>query len=173
MPEVRSCGNCGQPTSADARFCPNCGHRLVIDDAGDSTELHLGLRIRLAARRALAPDEAAAVAALPLRSAFLICQRGAGAGSRYLLDADRVTVGRHPDNDICLEDITVSRRHLELLRENHRYYVHDLASLNGTYLNHERVDLAVLDDGDEIRIGAFQLLFFGSPHRPLEGSADG
>jgi pSer/pThr/pTyr-binding forkhead associated (FHA) protein len=125
--------------------------------------LQLGLRGRQPPLPGLDADQAAAVAALPPGSAFLICHQGAGAGSRYLLDKDRIAVGRDRENDICLEDITVSRRHLELLREDHRYLVHDLASLNGTYLNHDRVDLAALTDSDELRVGAFRLVYYGSP----------
>ena len=89
-------------------------------------------------------------------------QRGPGAGSRYLLDTDLSTVGRHPESDIFLDDITVSRRHVEFRREDDSFRVHDVGSLNGTYLNGDRVDDAELQNGDEVRIGKFRLIFFAS-----------
>ena len=89
-------------------------------------------------------------------------QRGPGAGSRYLLDSDLSTVGRHPESDIFLDDITVSRRHVEFRREEENFRVHDVGSLNGTYLNGDRVDDAELQNGDEVRIGKFRLIFFAS-----------
>ena len=110
----------------------------------------------------LNPADAAAVDALPAGSALLVVQRGPGAGSRYLLDTDLSTVGRHPESDIFLDDITVSRRHVEFRREDESFRVHDVGSLNGTYLNGDRVDDAELQNGDEVRIGKFRLIFFAS-----------
>ncbi len=98
----------------------------------------------------------------PSGSALLVVQRGPGAGSRYLLDSDLSTVGRHPESDIFLDDITVSRRHVEFRREGESFRVHDVGSLNGTYLNGDRVDDAELQNGDEVRIGKFRLIFFAS-----------
>lgn len=167
MDENSTCGRCGQPAAAEARFCTRCGERLASEPSGETTQLYLGSRSHPWSVPLLDAAEAAAVAALPAGSAFLLCHRGPRAGSRYLLDQDHITIGRHPDNDICLEDITVSRRHLEFRREAHRYFVHDLASLNGTYLNGARVDLAAVSDGDEIRVGKFRLLFAASPARPV------
>ena len=95
-------------------------------------------------RASLNPADAAAVDALPSGSALLVVQRGPGAGSRYLLDTDLSTVGRHPDCDIFLDDITVSRRHVEFRRQDGGFRVHDVGSLNGTYLNGDRVDDAEL-----------------------------
>jgi pSer/pThr/pTyr-binding forkhead associated (FHA) protein len=102
------------------------------------------------------------VDALPAGSALLVVQRGPGAGSRYLLDTDLSTVGRHPESDIFLDDITVSRRHVEFRRSEDAFRVHDVGSLNGTYLNGDRVDDAALQNGDEVRIGKFRLIFFAS-----------
>ena len=121
-------------------------------------------RGRQVGRHLLTDEDATAVAALPADSAFLIAPHTAGTdANRYLLDTDHITVGRHPDNAIWLDDVTVSRRHLELLHEDHDFFLHDLASLNGTYLNGQRVELAALRDGDEIRIGKFRLFYYGSP----------
>ena len=113
-------------------------------------------------RAALDDDDAAAVDALPRGSALLVVQRGPGAGNRFLLDQDVVTAGRHPESEIFLDDITVSRRHVEFRREGESFRVHDVGSLNGTYLNGDRVDDAELQNGDEVRIGKFRLIFFAS-----------
>jgi pSer/pThr/pTyr-binding forkhead associated (FHA) protein len=101
---------------------------------------------------------AARVGALPGGSALLVVDRGPGAGSRFLLDRDTTTVGRS-DSDIVLDGITVSRRHAEFRRDGETFVVVDVGSFNGTYLNRLSVDLATLDDGDEIQIGKFRLIF--------------
>jgi pSer/pThr/pTyr-binding forkhead associated (FHA) protein len=90
----------------------------------------------------------------------LIVRRGPAAGTKYTLgDKDIVTVGRHPQSDIFLNDITVSRRHAEVRRDGDGYLVADLGSLNGTYVNRARVDSSPLASGDELQIGKFRLLF--------------
>lgn len=93
-------------------------------------------------------------------TALLISTRGAVSGSRYLLDEDEITVGRDPRADILLDDSTVSRQHAVFRRVNGQYSVIDAGSLNGTYVNRQRVDQAVLKNGDEIMIGKFRLVFF-------------
>jgi pSer/pThr/pTyr-binding forkhead associated (FHA) protein len=90
---------------------------------------------------------------------MLVVKRGPNVGSRFLLDADVVRAGRHPESDIFLDDITVSRRHVEIRREEEGYTVYDVGSLNGTYLNRERVDSGVLRNGDELQIGTFKLVY--------------
>jgi pSer/pThr/pTyr-binding forkhead associated (FHA) protein len=90
---------------------------------------------------------------------LLVVTRGPNSGSRYSLDEPLVTAGRHPDSDIFLDDITVSRRHAEVRRVDDGYEVADVGSLNGTYLNRERVEKGRLSDGDELQIGTFKLLF--------------
>ncbi len=101
--------------------------------------------------------------ALPAGSALLVVKRGPNAGSRFLLDQDVTTAGRHPDSDIFLDDVTVSRRHVEFHREGGGFSVHDVGSLNGTYVNREPVDQAVLAGGDEVQIGKFRLVFLTGP----------
>ena len=91
---------------------------------------------------------------------MLISTRGAVSGSRYLLDEDEITVGRDPRADILLDDSTVSRQHAVFRRVSGQYSVIDAGSLNGTYVNRQRVDQAVLKNGDEIMIGKFRLVFF-------------
>ncbi|TDV42617.1 glycogen accumulation regulator GarA [Actinophytocola oryzae] len=101
----------------------------------------------------------AGVDALPTGSALLVVKRGPNAGSRFLLDRDTTSAGRHPDSDIFLDDVTVSRRHAEFRREGGEFVVIDVGSLNGTYVNREPVDSAVLAGGDEVQIGKFRLVF--------------
>jgi pSer/pThr/pTyr-binding forkhead associated (FHA) protein len=109
------------------------------------------------ADQGLADDSA--LDALAAGTALLVVSRGPNAGSRFLLDADTVTVGRHPDSDIFLDDITVSRRHAEFRRGDAGFTVDDVGSLNGTYVNRDRVDHAVLAGGDEVQIGKYRLVF--------------
>ena len=111
----------------------------------------------------LTEPEMAAIEALPTGSALLIVRSGPTAGARYLLDADVMTVGRPPDADIFFDDVTVSRRHAEITRVGAAFEIVDQRSLNGTYVDGERVDRATLANGDEVRIGKFRLNFFGSP----------
>ncbi|MBD5787503.1 FHA domain-containing protein [Cellulosimicrobium terreum] len=121
----------------------------------------------------LAPDENAAVSALPRHSALLIMQRGPGQGSRFLLDADRTVAGRSERADIFLDDVTVSRKHAEFVREGSRFVVRDVGSLNGTYVNRSRIDAVTLATGDEVQIGKYRLTFHASPQAesPTDGPA--
>lgn len=111
----------------------------------------------------LSMADSIAVRALPPTSALLIVQRGPSAGARFLLDADRTTAGRATDADIFLDDVTVSRRHVEFLREGDGFAVRDVGSLNGTYVNRERIDRARLRAEDEVQIGKFRLTYHPSP----------
>lgn len=117
-----------------------------------------------APRGGLENDEKAAVAALPRNSALLIMQHGPGAGSRFLLDTPRTVAGRSERADIFLDDVTVSRKHAEFVREDDRFVVRDIGSLNGTYVNRNRVDAMELSRGDEVQIGKFRLTFYPSPN---------
>lgn len=110
----------------------------------------------------LSRDEQLAIEALPSGSALLIVKRGANAGARFLLDQDVTSVGRHPNADIFLDDVTVSRRHGEFLRDGIQFTVRDLASLNGTYFDGQRIEQIVVSDGAEVQIGKFRLTFFAS-----------
>jgi pSer/pThr/pTyr-binding forkhead associated (FHA) protein len=104
----------------------------------------------------------ATVEALRPGTALLVVLRGANTGARFLLDADTVTSGRHPDSDIFLDDVTVSRKHATFQREHGGFVVADVGSLNGTYVNRKRIDAAELHNGDEVQIGKFRLVFYGS-----------
>jgi pSer/pThr/pTyr-binding forkhead associated (FHA) protein len=118
---------------------------------------------QLAAMEAgMSASEQEAVAALPSGSALLVVRRGPNAGSRFLLDADLTTVGRHPDADIFLDDVTVSRRHAEFVRVGTSFQVRDLGSMNGTYFDGVRIESALLSDGAEVQIGKYRLTFSAS-----------
>ena len=103
-----------------------------------------------------------AVAALPAGSALLVVNHGAEAGSRFLLDKEVTTAGRHPNADIFLDDVTVSRRHAEFLRVGSTFQVRDLGSLNGTYYDGVRIESALLHDGTEVQVGKYHLIFLAS-----------
>ncbi|GAA5204561.1 FHA domain-containing protein [Microbacterium jejuense] len=111
----------------------------------------------------LGEAELDAIEALPSGAALLLVRSGPTAGARYLLDGDVTTVGRHPEADIFFDDVTVSRRHAEITRSGTTFDLVDQRSLNGTYVNGERVDRATLSNGAEVRIGKFRLNFFVSP----------
>lgn len=161
------CTSCGRQNPDDARFCSQCGTRLVappapaVGDIGDSTAtIQIGADKVETSDRQLNPVDEAAVDALPSGHALLVVQRGPGSGSRFLLDADQVNAGRHPDSEIFLDDVTVSRRHAEFHRSGETFTVSDVGSLNGTYVNRDRIDRVQLNDGDEVQIGKYRLVFF-------------
>jgi len=165
------CTNCGNANPDGARFCSQCGTPLVSE--GDSTatiSIAGSDRVEISSDRQLNPVDAAAVDALPLGSALLVVQRGPGAGSRFLLDKDVTTAGRHADSEIFLDDVTVSRRHATFTREGNTFTVADAGSLNGTYVNRDRIDTVVLKDTDEVQIGKYRLVFFQG-HEPAADRA--
>jgi pSer/pThr/pTyr-binding forkhead associated (FHA) protein len=147
------CRQCGHVNADDARFCQRCGSSLHPEDT----------------TAGLAPteiqDETGEDIYVPLDEltegqALLVVKRGPNAGSKLLIDKDVTTAGRHPESDIFLDDVTVSRRHAEVRRKDGRFEIHDLGSLNGTYVNRDRVESTQLANGDEIQIGKFKLVFF-------------
>jgi len=174
------CTNCGHDNPEGSNFCGQCGAALRAQTGanaggtvpgapaqptrtptGDTTKTIPAVTDDRDAE-VLSPEEEAAVGALPRGSALLIVQRGANAGSRFLLDTDSSTVGRHPDSDIFLDDISVSRRHATFVRTPQGTVVRDSGSLNGTYVNRQLVDERLLQHGDEVQIGKFRLVFYGS-----------
>lgn len=110
----------------------------------------------------ISDEEAEAITALPSGSALLIVRRGPNSGARFLLDADVAIAGRHPDAEIFLDDVTVSRRHAEFARHGTSFQVKDLGSLNGTYYDGVRIETALLSDGAEVQVGKFRLTFYAS-----------
>jgi pSer/pThr/pTyr-binding forkhead associated (FHA) protein len=155
------CNNCGHRNPSGANFCSSCGAGL--EPAGEEEAT-----VTLSAVEPDTGDDDISVALdeLPEGLGLLVVKRGPNAGSKYTMDGPTTTAGRHPDSDIFLDDITVSRRHAEFRRDRNGYTVVDVGSLNGTYLNRARIDDAPLANGDEVQIGKFRLVF-------LTGSAPG
>jgi hypothetical protein len=159
------CAECGNQNPGDARFCSRCGAPLAIAAGGGVAAADQTSTLSLAGVEVDEHDDLAGELlgdALPAGFALLVVQRGPNAGSRYLLDQEVTTVGRQPDSDIFLDDVTVSRHHATFTRTAGGFVVADTGSLNGTYLNRERIESAVLGNGDEVQIGKFRLLFFTS-----------
>jgi hypothetical protein len=173
---VPVCSRCGTRVAEASRFCSNCGAPLrggapVAEGPSETTSTISisGLEAYEAEATGqkpspLSPEAQAAVDALPLGSALLVVRRGPNSGSRFLLDGELTTAGRHPESDIFLDDVTVSRRHVEFRRgSDGAFTVSDVGSLNGTYVNRERIEAGVpLSNGDEVQIGKFRLVFFAS-----------
>ncbi|MCU1515712.1 MAG: hypothetical protein JWQ75_433 [Pseudarthrobacter sp.] len=134
--------------------------------SSETTSIHLTpITVEPTITPKLSSDERTSVEALPAGSALLVAHSGPNAGARFLLDSDVTTAGRHPDADIFLDDVTVSRRHVEFRRTDRSFEVVDTGSLNGTYVNHDRVDSVELKSGSEVQIGKFRLTFYLSPAR--------
>lgn len=149
------CQVCGHRNDGSANFCSSCGNTLEreVDDetTGMQTLADLG-----------EPDSdlAATLGDMSGGTSLLVVTRGPNAGERFTLDRESLRAGRHPDSDIFLDDVTVSRRHVEIVRDaGQGFVVRDAGSLNGTYLNRVRIEEAVLNDGDELQIGKFRLVF--------------
>jgi pSer/pThr/pTyr-binding forkhead associated (FHA) protein len=149
------CTRCGHPNREDARFCVECGAPLQDD-----------VTVSLPAVETdeeghdefpFPHDE------LEPGQALLLVKRGPNAGSTFLLEADETTVGRGTDRTVFLDDITVSRTHAVFERRaSGEWFVRDVGSLNGTYVNGEQVDRTKLTTGDEVQIGRFKLTFFAA-----------
>ncbi|MFD7924152.1 FHA domain-containing protein [Streptomyces sp. NPDC059740] len=172
---AQTCPRCGNRNPETSRFCSNCGAPLrqgahqerpsettsTISISG--LEAYDSESTGQTPLPALSPEAQAAVDALPVGSALLIVRRGPNSGSRFLLDSDLTTAGRHPQSDIFLDDVTVSRRHVEFRRDpSGQFTVADVGSLNGTYVNRERIDSVALAEGDEVQIGKYRLVFYAS-----------
>jgi FHA domain/zinc-ribbon domain len=170
MPSVY-CTQCGHANAEGAHFCTNCGTPLtrgvppVMGESSDSTST-MSLSAIEAAVEAEQGEEPAAdqlgVESLPVNTALLLVRRGPNAGSRFLLDRRTTTAGRHPESDIFLDDVTVSRSHGEFYRHGAQVSVRDAGSLNGTYVNRQRIDEATLSNGDEVQIGKFRLVYLSN-----------
>jgi len=152
------CTKCGHFNPESSVFCARCGVRFEEEDRG-----HGETTVGLPAVESEMEDEVEV--SLPIEfpeegGAILVIRKGPDAGMRFAINRDIISIGRHPESDIFLDDITVSRRHAEIRREGTTYTLLDTGSLNGTYLNRERIEASPLGDGDEIQIGKFRLLFF-------------
>ncbi len=151
---VTGCPSCGYENPIAARFCSSCGTPLKSREVSDST---------------IAFDPTIDQEAVEFEGAeydlpegtlgMFVVRHGPKRGSRIALDTDEVSIGRHPDSDIFLDDVTVSRRHALVRRVGTDYHVSDAGSLNGTYVNQSRVESTMLSDGDEVQIGKFKLVY--------------
>jgi pSer/pThr/pTyr-binding forkhead associated (FHA) protein len=151
---------------------PDQARAAALHALGDTTISFGSIQDDVVTAPGLTAEEQAAVAALPRTSALLVMRRGQSGGSRFLLDADRTVAGRSESSDIFLDDVTVSRKHAEFIRELDDFKVRDIGSLNGTYVNRTRIDSTLLKAGDEVQIGKYRMLFYPSP-RQHEVAADG
>jgi pSer/pThr/pTyr-binding forkhead associated (FHA) protein len=149
------CNNCGHKNPDGANFCSSCGAALQ-DAKNTETTITFSpgeLETDLEEEVHILPEE------LEGGRGVLIVKRGPNAGSKFFIGSDVVQIGRHPESQIFLDDITVSRRHAEIRREGSTFSINDVGSLNGTYANRERVETAELRSGDEIQVGKFKLVF--------------
>lgn len=159
------CGQCGEPTSFEDRFCAHCGAALL----GDAME-HTGSITSIIATGPATSGSLARVGSgesphLEPGEAMLVVLRGPGEGTEFLVSSDLVGIGRSPESEVFLDDVTVSRRHAEIRRGAAGWAVRDAGSLNGTYVNRRRVDDEALVGGDELQIGKFRFAFLVGPAR--------
>jgi pSer/pThr/pTyr-binding forkhead associated (FHA) protein len=148
------CTRCGHPNKDEARFCANCGAALHEETTLGITPIEV---------EGEGPEEFPFPEdELEPGQALLLVKHGPNAGSTFLLEADVTAAGRDPGSDVFLDDVTVSRKHAQIRRTDDGWFVHDIGSLNGTYVNRERVDVTKLASGDELQIGKFKLVFFAA-----------
>jgi pSer/pThr/pTyr-binding forkhead associated (FHA) protein len=149
------CNQCGHANPQNANFCSSCG--AALDVRGHDHTITLAP----VTPQSGPPSEEVAIGLdeLPAGAGMLVVKRGPGAGSKFVLDQAVVSAGRHPQSHIFLDDVTVSRRHAEIHRQADGYVLRDVGSLNGTYLNRERIEEAAISNGDEVQIGRFKLVF--------------
>lgn len=154
------CPKCGNENEPEANFCSSCGEPLNEElPTTVGMEPVEGVLGELEVEGEIAPGEAGnALAAL-------VVKRGPNQGERYWLETKEVSVGRHPDSDIFLDDITVSRHHARFTWDGETHVVEDVGSLNGTYVNRERIEKARLSHGDEVQIGKFKLVYAVPGHK--------
>jgi hypothetical protein len=147
------CSECGFVNPEGANYCQKCGALLELDASGDPATA----TYRIGETGDFIPID---IGAVVTNSAALVIRAGGGrAGESFEVDGERMTIGRRPDSEIFLDDITVSRDHALLVHRGSDWYIDDCGSLNGTYVNRERIDSQLLADGDELQIGKYKLTF--------------
>ena len=149
-------GNKEDEVAEEATFDPTSTAFFGTPDESESSEIS---KVPLSTR------DQAAVDALPPGNALLIVQRGPNSGARFLLDQEVTNAGRSASSDIFLDDVTVSRKHCQFIAKDGRHFVRDSGALNGTYVNRERVDQAMLSAGDEVQVGKYRLTYHPSSQR--------
>jgi pSer/pThr/pTyr-binding forkhead associated (FHA) protein len=150
------CPACGRNNPEDSAYCCQCGSYLASTPEGDTTITLTPVEAEVEQETEIAVPEDE----LKAGAAMLVVKRGPNAGTRFVLTKAVTTAGRHPESDIFLDDITVSRRHAEIRHDETDFRIVDMGSLNGTYINKLRVEESDLSSGDEIQIGKFRLIFF-------------
>jgi pSer/pThr/pTyr-binding forkhead associated (FHA) protein len=145
-----TCKECEQENPPDARFCSRCGTKLANGEAEKTLSF---------APVEVEEEEAAISAELPEEGALLAVQKGPNVGESFTLSKPETSLGRDPQSDIFLNDITVSRKHAIISLKNGVFFLADAGSLNGTYLNSTRIEVEALKHKDEIQIGKFKLIF--------------
>jgi pSer/pThr/pTyr-binding forkhead associated (FHA) protein/ribosomal protein L40E len=148
----RYCPECGFQNPESANYCSKCGSLLVREESGEATMAFTPEQAE-DERQAELEDSAIKGPALVVRSG------GGRAGETFLLENEETTIGRSPDCDIFLDDVTVSRRHAVVTRKGNELEIRDLGSLNGTFLNRRRIETGRLGDDDELQIGKYRLTF--------------
>jgi pSer/pThr/pTyr-binding forkhead associated (FHA) protein len=154
-----TCPSCGHENTVGSRFCSSCGTPLGEDSDTTTISFSPGETAEPETAETPVPEVEVDLSDVPLGTGVLVVTRGEAAGSRILLDLASTSAGRHPNSDIFLDDITVSRRHAEIIREGDEYRVRDAGSLNGTYVNRERIEEAPLTHGDVLQVGKYKLHF--------------
>jgi hypothetical protein len=155
------CHNCGHRNPEGVNFCSSCGNALDPEGDDATVTMHPGEEHGENSEE----DTAVTMVEIPHGSGVLVVKRGPNVGGRYLLDDGVTKAGRHPESDIFLDDITVSRRHVEITRgPGGDFVLRDVGSLNGTYVNRERIDEVTLSPGDEVQIGKFKLVYLVAGH---------
>jgi pSer/pThr/pTyr-binding forkhead associated (FHA) protein len=149
------CAECGQLGAEGANYCQRCGALLARpEDAGEPATATYRLDDDTGEFVAVEIGQATA------RGPALVIRSGAGrSGESFLVDRERTSIGRRPDADVFLDDVTVSRDHAELIQRGDEWYLDDCGSLNGTYVNRSRIDSQRLQDSDEVQIGKYKLTF--------------
>ncbi len=146
------CPECGFQNQEAANYCSKCGARLLPDAPGENTETFSAEEV--------ADEHGTALERAGLRGPALIVRSGGGrAGETFFPDPETSVIGRSPECDIFLDDVTVSRKHAELVHEGERWSIRDLGSLNGTFVNRKRIEATELEDDDELQIGKYRLTF--------------
>jgi pSer/pThr/pTyr-binding forkhead associated (FHA) protein len=153
------CPECGFQNPESANYCSKCGALLIREEQG----AHTTMTFTPAPEESAPEEDALALADVRIEGPALVVRSGGGrAGETFGLQGERVGIGRAPENEVFLDDVTVSRRHAVLVRRDDGYHIDDEESLNGTYVNRRRVESAKLEDGDEVQIGKYRLTYLGS-----------
>jgi hypothetical protein len=162
------CNQCGHGNPAGSNFCSSCGGVL---ERGDDPATSMITLTPIESAGEVAEEEVhVSIDDFPAGVGLLVVKRGPNAGSRFLLGHALTTIGRQPDSDIFLDDVTVSRRHAEITATPEGFVARDVGSLNGTYLNRERMEEATLANGDELQVGKFRLVFLAEVPRGQSGA---